>query len=232
MGMLQNSNGLVPGVDSKPPERHIYKFGVFELRTETGELSKSGIRIRLQTRPCQVLQALLERPGQLVTREELRARLWPSGTFVDFESGLNTATNRLRSALGDSADAPRYIETLPRLGYRFVCPVTEVNAAGTLPGTADATPIPVSQSMAPAAVPEAAPRLNALTTLVPARLRSPRSIALAALIVSAAILLTWYLQSDAAGHPQHVLQQLTFHTGMMRAANVFAPHSASVLAGF
>lgn len=107
----------------------VFKFGVFELRTETGELTKHGTRIKVQIKPLRMLEALLERPGELVTREDLRARLWPAGTFVDFESGLNTATNRLRTALGDSAEAPRYVETLPRLGYRFICPVTQVENA-------------------------------------------------------------------------------------------------------
>ena len=101
----------------------VIRFGPFELRPETRELLKLGIRIKLQVKPFQVLETLAARPGELVTREELRSRLWPSGTFVDFESGLNTAINRLRAALGESAEHPRYIETLPRLGYRFICPV-------------------------------------------------------------------------------------------------------------
>jgi DNA-binding winged helix-turn-helix (wHTH) protein len=104
----------------------LFRFGAFELLTATGELSKRGARVRLQIKPLQVLKALLEKPGELVTREELRTKLWPEGKEVDFESGLNTATNRLRAALNDSADAPRYVETLPRLGYRFICPVTAV----------------------------------------------------------------------------------------------------------
>ncbi|MBV8811318.1 MAG: winged helix-turn-helix domain-containing protein [Acidobacteriaceae bacterium] len=98
----------------------VVKFGAFELHSDSGELRKYGIRIRLQAKPLQVLQCLLENPGKVVSREEIRSRLWDEGTFVDFESGLNTATNRLRTALGDSADAPRYIETLPGLGYRFI----------------------------------------------------------------------------------------------------------------
>lgn len=110
----------------------IFRFDAFELRTRTGELLKYGTRIRLQIKPFRVLEALVERPGELVTREDLRKRLWPDGTFVDFESGLNTAINRLRSALGDSGTAPRYVETLPRLGYRFICDVIESgNGAAT-----------------------------------------------------------------------------------------------------
>jgi eukaryotic-like serine/threonine-protein kinase len=99
------------------------RFGPFELSLETGELRKHGVRVRLQHRPFQILAALIESPGRLVTREELRNRLWSSDVFVDFESGLNTAVNRLRLALGDSAENPMYVETLSRLGYRFLATV-------------------------------------------------------------------------------------------------------------
>ena len=106
-------------------ERRI-RFGPFELDRQTGELWKNGAKVRLQGKPFQVLVALLERPGQPVSREELQQRLWSGDTFVDFESGLNTAANRLRLTLGDSADSPRYVETLARSGYRFVAQVEEV----------------------------------------------------------------------------------------------------------
>ncbi len=95
-------------------------FGPFEADLETGELRKSGVRLKLGGQPFEVLAALLERPGQLVTREEMRKRLWSGDTFVDFGHGLSTAVNKLREALGDSAGQPRYIETLPRRGYRFI----------------------------------------------------------------------------------------------------------------
>ena len=98
-------------------------FDGFTLRPETGELWKDGTKLRLQQKPRLILEALLQQPGELVTREELRKILWADGTFVDYESGLNTAVNRLRMALGDSADKPLYIETLPRLGYRFIWPL-------------------------------------------------------------------------------------------------------------
>src|SRR5919106_2821322 len=100
------------------------RFGVFELDLNTGELRKAGAKINLPEQPFQVLEALLDRPGGLVTREELRQRLWPADTFVDFDQGLNAAVRRLRDALGDSADTPRFVETLPRRGYRFIAPVT------------------------------------------------------------------------------------------------------------
>ena len=99
------------------------RFGVFELELHSGELRKAGVHVSLQEQPFRILVRLLERPGELVTREQLRQELWPADTFVDFEHGLNAAIKRLRDAIGDSAETPRFIETLPRRGYRFVAPV-------------------------------------------------------------------------------------------------------------
>jgi Tol biopolymer transport system component/DNA-binding winged helix-turn-helix (wHTH) protein len=104
----------------------IIQFGIFEADLRAGELRRSGSKVRLQDQPFQVLALLLERPGQLVTREELHARLWPADTFVDFDHGLNAAIKRLRDALGDSAENPRFVETLARRGYRFLVPVNRV----------------------------------------------------------------------------------------------------------
>jgi DNA-binding winged helix-turn-helix (wHTH) protein len=101
----------------------IVRFGVFELDLVTGELRKNGVKLRLQGQPIQVLTLLLERAGDIVTREELRQELWASDTFVDFDHSLNTAINKVREALGDSASNPRYVETLARRGYRFIAPV-------------------------------------------------------------------------------------------------------------
>src|ERR1700694_4785453 len=98
-------------------------FGVFEVDLRSGELRKRGVRIKLQEQPFQILSLLLEHPGEVVTREELRQKLWPAHTFVDFDRSLNKAMTKLRSALGDSADSPRYVETIPRHGYRFLAPV-------------------------------------------------------------------------------------------------------------
>src|SRR5262250_3233598 len=92
----------------------IIRFGAFELDGHAGELRKQGLKIRLQEQPFRVLQMLLESPGQVVTREELQTAIWPSNSYVDFDQGLNRAINRLREALGDSADSPRFIETLPK----------------------------------------------------------------------------------------------------------------------
>src|SRR5215470_12797570 len=101
-------------------EMRLVHFGPFEADFTTCELRKHGIRLKLQDQPFQILKMLLVRPGQLVTREEIREILWPDGTFVDFDNGLNAAVNRLRDALGDSAGEPKFVETLPRRGYRFV----------------------------------------------------------------------------------------------------------------
>ena len=141
--------------------RRVFRFGVFEADEHTGELCKQGRRLPLQGQPLQVLLVLLERPGELVSRAELHQRLWPEGTFVDFDHGLNTAINKIREALGDSASNPRFVETLARRGYRFIAPVDVLNgnsapfpgeAAHSLPAQ-DATPavfapteLPVAES--------------------------------------------------------------------------------------
>src|SRR5215470_3833314 len=106
------------------------RFGVYEVDFRAGELLKTGRKIRLQDQPLQVLEMLLENPGQVVTRDELRQKLWPGDTFVDFDHGLNNAINRLREALSDSAETPRFIETLPRRGYRFVAEVENGKESG------------------------------------------------------------------------------------------------------
>ena len=104
-----------------PNQNRIFRFGIFELDGSTGELRKDGkIRPRLQGQPLEVLLCLLERPGDVVTREELRQRLWPADTFVDYDHSMNTAINKLREALSDSAENPRFIQTIPRRGYRFI----------------------------------------------------------------------------------------------------------------
>ncbi len=108
---------------SAQPQVRRYRFGVFEADPATGELRRQGVRIKLNAQPFQVLCLLLGRPGELLTREEISRELWPDGTFVDYEHGVNAAINRIREALGDSAASPRFVETLARRGYRFVAPV-------------------------------------------------------------------------------------------------------------
>jgi len=113
-------------MESARPATATVRFGLFEVDLRSGELRKQGVKVKLQDRPFRTLQILLEHTGEVVTREELRQRLWPADTFVDFEHGLNTAVKKLRAALGDSADSPRFIETLSKRGYRFIGPVEEL----------------------------------------------------------------------------------------------------------
>ena len=120
------------GVAVPPQDASIYRFGLFELDMPAAELRRSGVKLKLQDQPRQVLLKLLEHHGEVVSREELRAALWPEDTFVDFETGLNAAVKRLREALHDSADNPTFIETLPRRGYKFIAPV-EVPASQDTP---------------------------------------------------------------------------------------------------
>jgi TolB-like protein/DNA-binding winged helix-turn-helix (wHTH) protein/Tfp pilus assembly protein PilF len=115
---------------ASPAKPNVISFGTYELNPYSGELRKEGMRIRLEGQPLAILQVLLGRPGELVTREELQKKLWPADTFVDFEHSLNAAVKRLRAALGDSTEQPRYIETLARRGYRFVAPVNSIDADG------------------------------------------------------------------------------------------------------
>jgi len=127
-----------------PSER--LRFAVFEVDLRAGELTKRGLRIRLQEQPFQVLAMLLEKPGELVTREELRTKLW-SHTVVDFDHGINKAINKIREALGDSAENPRFVETVARRGYRFLADVTPIDpAAARQPGPAAEGPVPPTDS--------------------------------------------------------------------------------------
>ena len=105
----------------------VVRFGTYEISLQSGELRKAGVRIRVQQQPLKLLEILLERPGEVVTREELRSRIWPNESFGDFDQAVNVAIAKLRAALSDSADNPRYIETLPRRGYRFIANVAVVN---------------------------------------------------------------------------------------------------------
>ena len=101
----------------------VASFGVFEVDLRAGELRRNGVKVKIQNQPFHILTMLLERPGEVISRDEMRARLWPAETFVDFDHGLNSAIRRLRDALGDSAESPTFVETLGRRGYRFVFPV-------------------------------------------------------------------------------------------------------------
>jgi DNA-binding winged helix-turn-helix (wHTH) protein/tetratricopeptide (TPR) repeat protein len=133
------SVALNPSSDSP----RIVSFGVFEVDLRSGELRKPGSKMRLQDKPLQILTLLLEQPGEVITREELQKRLWPDGIIVDFEHSINTAVKRLRQALGDDPEHPRFIETLPRRGYRFIAPVARVewSAPDVAPVSSPAIPV-------------------------------------------------------------------------------------------
>ena len=151
------------------PSPRALRFGVFEADLRTGELRKNGMKVRLQEQPFQVLATLLERPGEMVAREELRQRLWPADTFVDFDHSLNTAINKLREALGDSAGSPRFIETLARRGYRFLAPVEIIGVENEVAPTPPAATAPgVAASAAPLAEVTVPPRflLRSLFALI------------------------------------------------------------------
>jgi len=126
-------------VQESHSSRGAIRFSTFEVDLRAGELRKHGIRLKLQDQPFRLLEILLERPGELVTREELQRRIWPSDTFVDFDRGLNNAVKRLREALADSAEQPRYIETLPKRGYRFIAEIQPANGNGAHASTVEAS---------------------------------------------------------------------------------------------
>jgi DNA-binding winged helix-turn-helix (wHTH) protein len=131
------------------PVRKVFRFGNFEADSASGELRKSGVRLRLQDQPFQVLMIFLERSGEVIGREELRQKLWPGDTFVDFDHSLNTIVNKLREALGDSATNPRFIETLAKRGYRFLVPVeiaTTTNGESANAKSAEIAPTQPSSS--------------------------------------------------------------------------------------
>jgi len=144
---------------TNPQPARRYRFGVYEADATTGELRRQGMRIKLNAQPFQVLLLLIERPGELLTREEISRELWPDGTFVDYEHGVNSAVNRIREALGDTASSPRFIETLARRGYRFVAPVERIvlsedpSPLASLPSPESPSPAATAQA-AVAAVPE------------------------------------------------------------------------------
>lgn len=148
---MDDLSARIPASPNRRPEPEsaakpgILRFGVFELDLATGELRKAGRKVRIQDQPLAVLVTLLERPGELVTREELRQKVWQADTFVDFEAGLNKAITKVREVLSDSAVSPRFIETLPRRGYRFIAPVEK------LPAELEVSPAPPASSVVPAA---------------------------------------------------------------------------------
>jgi DNA-binding winged helix-turn-helix (wHTH) protein len=142
------SDTLARMTDPHPARR--YRFGTFEADAATGELRRQGIRIKLNAQPFQMLCILLDRPGELLTREQISRELWPDGTFVDYEHGVNSAVNRIREALGDTASRPRFVETLARRGYRFVAPVERIGLDGApSPSLPEPTPVALAEQPVP-----------------------------------------------------------------------------------
>lgn len=164
-------------------EKQVARFGPFELNLQSDELSKHGLKLKLQGQPIQILKLLLSKPGELVTRDEIRENLWPADTFVDFEHSLNTAVKKLRGALGDEADTPRYIETLPRRGYRFIAEIERVQGKSQ----------PAQPSVEPVVVPIGNPKPQSLQPQTQSRWdwRSTLALASAALVIVLAA--GWYL---------------------------------------
>lgn len=158
----------------------LFRFGVFEANAETGELRKHGVRIKLRAQPFAILLMLLERAPELVTRDEVRQKLWGDGTFVDFDHGLNTAINKIRDTLKDSAVEPRYVETISGKGYRFIAPVAPIGDSGEQT---------LTLARAQPAVADDATILAALEELPSA----PRPVVKALLIATQAMYLGFYI---------------------------------------
>jgi TolB-like protein/DNA-binding winged helix-turn-helix (wHTH) protein len=172
-------------MSTSPPAARILRFDDFELDVRAGQLRKRGSRLRLQGQPLQVLAALLNRAGDVVTREELRSEIWSADTFVDFDHSLHNAIARIREALGDSPDSPRYIETLPRRGYRFVTPVERVGA------------------QAPSDSPQSAPPSEVSVT---SRVSKPRAFVVTALLALVVIAFVWLARTGT--HPTSAAPRL------------------------
>jgi DNA-binding winged helix-turn-helix (wHTH) protein len=208
------------------PEDQIVSFGSFELSIETGQLKKHGVRVKLQGKSFQILRALVENPGHVVSREELRMRLWPADTFVDFESGLNTAANRLRSALGDSADNPIYIETLPRVGYRFLAPVI-VRKAASNPQVNDTSK--ALQLEQPTAIPNGVPPFFESPNPPVARWAFPSGLRIAGVLaLTLAVAASVYWLAHKRSSPPLAFRQVTFKSGAVGQAR-FTPDGNSIV---
>ena len=207
------------------------RFGPFELDVRSGELRRNGTTVRLQPQPFKVLVLLACRPGEVVTREEIQAEVWPAGTFVDFEQSLNFCVRQIRSSLGDNANAPRYLETLPRRGYRWVGGAVE---QVTAPATVREWPRPVP--VEPRAPGAADPRTDSPAPPLPAtppvaRARAWWPLAAALLLVAAAIAAREWLSSRRSPPAEPpAFQRITFHRGSVSAAR-FGPDGQVVYSG-
>lgn len=209
--------GSQPGVALPQPQPEVLalRFGPFELNLRSGELRRSGVRERLQLQPAKLLALLAAEPGRLFTREELQRELWPEGTFVDFEQALNFYVRQIRTALGDQANTPRYIETLPRRGYRFLPPVETITSESSSPRV-----VPLERAPRPALAPVAP--LGAQAAPVPGRARVSRSAALVVLSVVLAGSGAYWLGLRQGTPTPPRFERITFRRGALTAAR-FAP---------
>jgi DNA-binding winged helix-turn-helix (wHTH) protein len=198
---------------SKPERTRRFRFGIFELDPRGGELWKAGVRSRLQPQPARVLTLLASRPGELVTREEIQHEVWPEGTFVDFEQSLNFCIRQIRTALGDQAATPRYVETLPRRGYRLLVPVEVVGGAGAqVP-----VPTPAKEERGPATI-----QSFPAPALAPSRWRRGRHSAAIAVIAVAAGVAAAKLLTPRPEPVVPTFQRVTFGRGYLDSAR-FGP---------
>ena len=196
-----------------PPSKHAaVQFGIYEVDLEEGTLRKSGIRIKVQQQPFKILQALLEHPGEVVTREQLHDRIWPGTSYGDFDQAVNVAVAKLRTALGDSADNPRFIETVPRRGYRFVAPVLDERGSGIQPSHLPARDLGTATSDRP-------------TSHFDGRIAAFSAIAIGVVILLAAAFLFYY-----PAHPAFNFHRVTYGKGSIRSAR-FSPDGHSILYG-
>jgi TolB-like protein/DNA-binding winged helix-turn-helix (wHTH) protein/tetratricopeptide (TPR) repeat protein len=179
----------------------VRRFGAFEVNLQSGELRKSGMRLRLSGQPLQVLAVLVQRSGEVVTREELQSLLWPADTFVDFDHGLNNAVARIREVLDDSSESPRYVETVPRRGYRFIAPLTEA-APPRGPSVPELTLVPAEVASGQASGPSVVPVTR---RAVSSRLLVLGGVAVLAVLAAGAVL---YQGRRAPGTPQQAVKSL------------------------
>src|SRR6185437_2358737 len=187
-----------PAMEQAVASAKIFRFGLFEADAANGTLTRNGVRLKIQDQPFRVLVLLLERPGEIVSRDELRQRLWSQDTFVDFDGSLNVILKKLRAAIDDDSDNPRFIETVPRRGYRFIAPVS----AECKPPKADPVParpiakIPPAPERAAVSVPPSAPPPAA----APRQHVFIYAIAAGVLVLLCAGLLLWRYQGGASHH--------------------------------
>jgi DNA-binding winged helix-turn-helix (wHTH) protein len=179
----------------------IVRFGTFEVDLRSAELRKNGLRLKLTGQPFQILSILLERPGEVVSREELQKRLWPD-TFVDVDHSLNMAINKIREVLDDSADTPRFLETLPRRGYRFIAPIMVNGNAASAPAE-----LPVKENSGTRPAPTARTRMHRAAALV-----------FVLGLLAAAGLGIYRCREAPSSPPQHTLTRITFDDGLQVGA--------------